>query len=29
MGETFGIRLDEFHHGHIVTYEQERLAEKG
>jgi hypothetical protein len=26
-GETFGIRLDEFHYGHIVTYEQERLAE--
>jgi hypothetical protein len=27
-GETFGIRLDEFHYGHIVTYEQERLGEK-
>lgn len=27
-GETFGIRLDEFHYGHISTYEQERLAEK-
>ena len=27
-GETFGIRLDEFHYGHIATYEQERRAEK-
>ena len=27
-GETFGISLDEFHYGHIVTYERERLAEK-
>jgi hypothetical protein len=26
-GETFAIRLDEFHYGHIATYEQERLAE--
>jgi hypothetical protein len=26
-GETFGISLDEFHYGHIATYEQERLAE--
>jgi hypothetical protein len=26
-GETFTIRLDEFHYGHIATYEQERLAE--
>jgi Trp operon repressor len=26
-GETFGIRLDQFHYGHIATYEQERLAE--
>jgi hypothetical protein len=28
MAETFAVRLDEFHYGHIVTYEQERLAEK-
>lgn len=27
-GETFAVPLDEFHYGHIVTYEQERLAEK-
>jgi hypothetical protein len=27
-GETFTIRLDEFHYGHIATYEQDRLAEK-
>jgi hypothetical protein len=26
-GETFGIKLEEFHYGHIATYEQERLAE--
>ena len=27
-GETFKVLLGEFHYGHIVTYEQERLAEK-
>jgi hypothetical protein len=27
-GETFAVRLDEFHYGHIVTYEQDRLEEK-
>jgi hypothetical protein len=27
-GETFEVPLDEFHYGHIVTYEQERLGEK-
>jgi hypothetical protein len=27
-GETFTIPLDEFHYGHIATYEQERLAER-
>jgi hypothetical protein len=26
--EKFEVPLDEFHYGHIVTYEQERLAEK-
>jgi hypothetical protein len=26
--ERFGIRLDEFHSGHIVTYERERLDDK-
>lgn len=25
--ETFGIRLEEFHIGHIVTYEKDRLGE--
>ncbi len=27
-GETFEVPLDEFHYGHIVTYEQDRLGEK-
>lgn len=27
-GEKFTVNLNEFHYGHIVTYEQERLAEK-
>jgi hypothetical protein len=27
-GETFAIRLDEFHSGHVAAYEQERLADK-
>ena len=27
-GETFEVPLDEFHHGHIVMYEQDRLREK-
>jgi hypothetical protein len=26
-GETFGITLEEFHIGHIVTYENDRLRE--
>lgn len=27
-GETFNVPLDEFHYGHIVTYEKERLTEQ-
>jgi hypothetical protein len=27
-GETFAIRLDEFHSGHIATYEHDRLEDK-
>jgi hypothetical protein len=27
-GETSAIRLDEFHYGHIATYEQQHLREK-
>jgi hypothetical protein len=26
-GETFGVPLNEFHIGHILTYEEERLAD--
>jgi len=27
-GETFAVRLDEFHYGHVAKYERERLSER-